>query len=311
MADKKVSALTAITQASADDLLMIVNDPGGTPASRKITHANFFANVHTVSDFTSNVTISSTKMTVSANTTLSGALKNGSSTIIGKNGKLHANNAITASTITAGMINFTPVANNYLQSYIANTNPRITTLASFNSGGIVSNNYIIANYSTNTVSHTTFVNKTSETEQRMTANLAVDVGSDPLTSGVHLSNGHIQMFSATGSPSKVDFYCEVNNAHYARLQAPAHADFSGNIVLTLPNVSGNVATTNSETFTGTTSAHNLNVGGTLRILDKSTDPSSSNAASEGISAGSIFYSNTHLYVATDSNTIKRVALSTF
>ena len=104
MADKKVSALTAITQASADDLLMIVNDPA-TPASPKITHANFFANVHTVSNFTSNVTISSTKMTVSANTTLSGALKNGSSTIIGKNGKLHANNAITASTITAGMIN--------------------------------------------------------------------------------------------------------------------------------------------------------------------------------------------------------------
>tara|TARA_B100001939_G_C16912627_1_gene605322 strand:+ start:72 stop:1004 length:933 start_codon:yes stop_codon:yes gene_type:complete len=310
MADKKVSALTAITQASADDLLMIVNDPGGTPASRKITHANFFANVHTVSDFTSNVTISSTKLTVSANTTLSGALKNGSSTIIGSNGKIHANNAITANTITSAMITFDAVSNNALQSYIANTNPRfaaLTTNTAFQAY-IANTNPRIAQ---NVADILDRVDRTTEVQQNMTANLAVDVGSTVATSGVHISNGHIKMFSATSSPSKVDFYCETNNAHYARLQAPAHADFSGSIVLTLPNVSGNVATTNSETFTGTTSAHNLNIGGTLRILDKSTDPSSSNAASEGISAGSIFYSNTHLYVATDSNTIKRVALSTF
>lgn len=309
MADKKVSALTAITQASGDDLLMIVNDPGGTPASRKITHANFFANVHTVSNFTSNVTISSTKLTVSANTTLSGALKNGSNTIIGSNGKLHANNAITNDTITEAMINFTPVANSYLQAYIANTNSRfatVTTNTDFQSYIANTNPRIVQNE--NDILGR--VSLGSEVEQNMSANLAVDVG--PTTStGVRISNGHVQIFSATGSPSKIDFYCEVNNAHYARLEAPAHADFSGNIVLTLPNKSGNVATTNTETFTGTTSTDNLNVGGTFRILDKSSDPASSNAANEGVSAGAIFYSNTHLYVATDSNTIKRVALSTF
>lgn len=309
MADKKVSALTAITQASADDLLMIVNDPGGTPASRKITHANFFANVHTVSDFTSNVTISSTKLTVSANTTLSGALKNGSSTIIGKNGKLHANNAITNDTITDAMMAVVPASNTNLQSYIANTNPRLNALEAGQSNTLVSNTFLQANFVSNTTFQSEAIKSTATGEQVMVSNL--DIASTSSTTGVHISDGSVVIFSNQGTPSKVDFYCEVSNAHYARLKAPAHADFGGNIVLTLPNVSGNVATTNSETFTGTTSAHNLNVGGTLRILDKSSDPATSNAANEGVSAGAIFYSNTHLYVATDSNTIKRVALSTF
>lgn len=310
MADKKVSALTAITQASADDLLMIVNDPGGTPASRKITHANFFANVHTVSDFTSNVTISSTKLTVSANTTLNGALKNGSSTIIGSNGKIHANNAITANTITDAMITFSAVANSYLQAYIANTNsrfPTLTTNTDFQS--YVANTNI--RLSNNELDISNRIRSQSLVQQTMLSSLVVDVGGVVSTSGVHLSNGQVEIFSDTGSPSLIDFYCEVTNAHKVRLQAPAHANFTGDVVATLPVKSGNVATTNSETFTGTTSTDNLNVGGIFRILDKSTDPATSNAANEGISAGAIFYSNTHLYVATDSNTIKRVTLSTF
>jgi hypothetical protein len=50
----------------------------------------------------------------------------------------------------------------------------------------------------------------------------------------------------------------------------------------------------------------LNNGGLL-----GAQISTSNAVNEGISAGTIWYSNTHLYIATDSNTIKRVNLSTF
>ena len=38
---------------------------------------------------------------------------------------------------------------------------------------------------------------------------------------------------------------------------------------------------------------------------------SGNAVAQGLTAGTIFYSNTHLYIVTDSNTIRRVALSTF
>ena len=40
-------------------------------------------------------------------------------------------------------------------------------------------------------------------------------------------------------------------------------------------------------------------------------PATSNATNEGYESGTIWYSNNHLYIAVDADTIKRVALSTF
>ena len=42
MADSKLTALTAATTSTGDDLIYIVDDPSGTPASYKITKDNFF-----------------------------------------------------------------------------------------------------------------------------------------------------------------------------------------------------------------------------------------------------------------------------
>ena len=44
-----------------------------------------------------------------------------------------------------------------------------------------------------------------------------------------------------GAQSQVRFYCESSNAHYAAIQAPAHADFSGNTTLTLPATTDTIA----------------------------------------------------------------------
>ena len=41
-----------------------------------------------------------------------------------------------------------------------------------------------------------------------------------------------------GSQSYIRFYCESSNAHYVQVQAPAHADFSGNHTVTFPNYTG-------------------------------------------------------------------------
>jgi len=80
------------------------------------------------------------------------------------------------------------------------------------------------------------------------------------------------------------------------------------------NVSANA------TFSGIVSlTSNTNITGTTRVVGdkkliiatKSATPASGNAVTSNVTAGTIFYSNTHLYIATDSNTIKRVALSTF
>jgi len=86
MADKKVTELTAATSATADDLLMIVDDPSGTPASKKISLNNFFASVPantTISGTfatSKDSTIRGSAMTVTANTTFNGNLRMSSNT---------------------------------------------------------------------------------------------------------------------------------------------------------------------------------------------------------------------------------------
>ena len=45
---------------------------------------------------------------------------------------------------------------------------------------------------------------------------------------------HIKQEVYNLEQSYIDLYCESSNAHYARILAPAHSAFSGNITLTLP-----------------------------------------------------------------------------
>ena len=57
------------------------------------------------------------------------------------------------------------------------------------------------------------------------------------TNGIDMQSGALSIKNS-GAQSYVRFYCESSNAHYAQLQAPAHANFSGNVTLTLPNTTG-------------------------------------------------------------------------
>ena len=61
--------------------------------------------------------------------------------------------------------------------------------------------------------------------------------------GSAIQNGLITLKTTTGNVAKIDLYCEVNNAHKVTIQPPAHANYSGDVVLTLPNTTGTVALT--------------------------------------------------------------------
>ena len=48
MADSKITQLTATTSASTDDLIVVVDEPAGTPSTKKITVANFLSAVYPI-----------------------------------------------------------------------------------------------------------------------------------------------------------------------------------------------------------------------------------------------------------------------
>ena len=73
MTDKKVTQLTSLTSPASEDLLLVIDNPSGTPTSKQITVKNLLGSAP------SNTSITGT-LTVSANTTL-----NGSNTVISSN----------------------------------------------------------------------------------------------------------------------------------------------------------------------------------------------------------------------------------
>ncbi len=98
MADQKVSDLSSLTTPASEDLLRVVDNPNGTPASKSITLKNLFGAVpaNTVVD----------RFTTNANTTLNGS-----------------NTYITANVNATGIstINQLKVANNHLVITTAQT----------------------------------------------------------------------------------------------------------------------------------------------------------------------------------------------
>ena len=223
MADKKVSELTAITNLTTDDLIMVVNDPAGTASSRKVTVGNLFGNVAVITKhssnttFTANTTFNGTTMTVSANLMYNG-------TNIGSKF----------------------AANTYLQSYIANTNLGIR-------------------------------------DRMQVANTTT------------LVNDRLQVANATATFA-TKAYAASNTYLNTRLIAAGSLTQANSIIA---NISANTPIIRVTNAKG------------LRVTTRSSTPATSNAVTEGLIAGTIFFSNTHLYVVTDSNTIKRVNLSTF
>lgn len=192
MADKKVSDLTSLAQADGEDLLLVVSDPVGAPASRKITVGDFFGNVSVVTTHTANV-------------------------------------------VFEGGVSFT--------------------------GALALD------------TETTFNDETTFTRQVTTSN-------------TFIVNGGAQLESDVTS----------------------NADLNANGTLT---VTGNAEFSSELSATGNTVIQNLTVSGTSFVVGKYGDPTGSNAANEGVTAGSIFFSDDYLYIATDENTLKRVAISSF
>jgi hypothetical protein len=59
-------------------------------------------------------------------------------------------------------------------------------------------------------------------------------------SGITTATNRILIKSDDSTPGRIDYFCEVSNAHYTRVQSAPHAEYSGNVTAILPTISGDI-----------------------------------------------------------------------
>ena len=111
---------------------------------------------------------------------------------------------VTRATLTSGILSGSEISN-----IVEDTTPQLGGDLDVNGNGLVS---------------------TSNGNIAITPN---GTGLVRLDGNVDIQSGEI-VLKNSGSVSNIKFYCEVSNAHYTQLQSAAHADYSGNVTLTLP-----------------------------------------------------------------------------
>lgn len=106
--------------------------------------------------------------------------------------------------------------------------------------------------------------KTSTTA--LAVNAIASIGGD-----VFVAGGSIQVKTDSGSPANIDLYCETGNAHYARLQAPAHSAFSGNVVASMPVSSTRLAgVSTTDIFINKTFGNQTNFSSDITVVGNVT-----------------------------------------
>jgi len=105
MADKKVTQLTALTTPTAPDLLLIVDDPNGTPVSKKITLKSLFGAVTSNTVFSANVTVSGNRVQLASNVNITKTLT--ANTVKITLGSTPASNNATTVGMSVGELRFT------------------------------------------------------------------------------------------------------------------------------------------------------------------------------------------------------------
>ena len=90
--------------------------------------------------------------------------------------------------------------------------------------------------------------------------VAITGGSLSNLSALEVDGGLIELKTNSGNVAQLDMYCETSNAHKVSIKAPAHANYSGNVVATLPTVSGNLLSSGNNLSDVTASTARTNIG---------------------------------------------------
>ena len=150
MADKRISGLPSLSSAAREDLLLVVDDPAGTPSNKKVTLTQFFSNVEPEIVFANTKALGSS---TNASVIFKGGVAVNDSIKVDTDLTVNANatiNVVTMTTVTSDVAPGTNSSYNLGNSTFGWKNAYVGTI----SGDTSSNLLLVAN--TNASSNVTF-----------------------------------------------------------------------------------------------------------------------------------------------------------
>lgn len=127
---KKISELTALTNAAGEDLLAIVDDPSGAPETKKITLTSFFANVAPPVTLRNNLTVNGS-VTIAGNTLINKPTSLSNTVTFTGASKLVLSNGAPSSNTDAGTPGEIKVDSDYIYVCVANNTWKRAALANY------------------------------------------------------------------------------------------------------------------------------------------------------------------------------------
>ena len=167
----------------------------------------------------------------------------------------HVSGVVTATEFHGDGSNITGISTLNITNYSAggggiggdaniNTTGIITAGAFFTTGIITAANFVGSGEGLTGVASTDNIQTATDATFLANVNISgITTLANTNISGLTTATNKIEVRSDDGSEGRIDFYCEVSNAHYTRIQAAPHASYAGNAIVVLPNSSGTLLLT--------------------------------------------------------------------
>jgi len=329
MADKRISGLPSLSSAAREDLLLVVDDPAGTPSNKKVTLTQFFSNVEPEIVFANTKTLSGS---TNASVIFKGGVAVNDSVTIDTNLTVNVNAVMNVVSMTAIHSNVQPGTNathdlgntsfGWKNAYVGiisgDTESNLLLAANTNASANITftgenvhlkSNTIVAGTNTDITSNATFTGANvvvSGTNTHITSNVTLAGTNTDIATIVTLSGANVNITgtnayitsNATFNSTNTAF---LNNVRFTGMHTRLHGD--------------NVSTTSNVTIGGTDTSIQANVtlSGANTFINGSNTSIEANTTLKGtntvITSNVTMHSNVALASVVDSTSNTTGALT--
>ena len=292
MADKRISGLTAMTTISKDDILLVVDDPAGTPTNKKISIEKFFSNVEPQIVFAnitaaSNSTVGSVTFKggvgVSKNLIIDGNVSvNGVFTLTGNGAITNLSSNITPdTTITYDLGNSTASWKDvYVQKIVGHSGAiELSANATLSANLTTTGANVYVNGTDLTVDANTTL-KANLIVHSDSTNTVINSGNTHITSNTLLAGTNTVISSNLSSSANLTQTGALSLFNGANLTSNANATFFGNVALGVTSGAGNPKGADTALLTidasNTISSSNTTLQGTNTVISSNVTMTGAN-----------------------------------